>query len=254
MSGKTVLSQLLYNYALRRQHDLHLLPVHFTWHKVKSPPVPPYCEFLNQQTRGVVPAHSQELLTRSDLLLIVDQVQLTYEHEDFWLQLIKGQAQFGQSIGLYVILFSSFGSADSIALQIEGSAPITLDPLQRISLKAQPGRPDDIALCFTRSEFNHVCELHNTNFRLHADVRDRIYALTNGHPGLCFGILFSLKDLIVCIYRLLKTHVLSLVDQTSSLFRRRAFKTVSLRCMTLMTYEIMKTLFSHVFKPGLAGR
>jgi hypothetical protein len=135
-----------------------------------------------------------EIMSRSDLLIIVDEAQSSYAETDFWLECIKNRLD--ETDGPLIILFSSFGSASSTVLQVSGSAPITLEAEQRVSLTPLPNWPHDIGLCFTPEEVRDLCWklIGERNFTVHPDVLERLFVLTDGHPGLTKGLLRSLFE------------------------------------------------------------
>jgi hypothetical protein len=104
--------------------------------------------------------------------------------------------QKDKSVGPYFILFSSYGSASNVVLEIKGSAPVDLMTEQRVPLTPQPGWPHDIALCFTIQELRDLCQriIGQRGFTVDADVLEHLFILTNGHPGLTRGLLLSLLD------------------------------------------------------------
>jgi len=55
--------------------------------------------------------------------------------------------------------------------------------------------PHDISLCFSIEEFKDVCtRFVNGRYSIDSGLRAYIHQITNGHPGLCLGLLESLKD------------------------------------------------------------
>ena len=130
---------------------------------------------------------------------MIDEAQLSYAEDDqsIWIECLKTQSQSG--IGPYFILFSSFGSATETALEIAGSAPITLEKIQCVSLIPQPSWPHDISLCFTLEEVQDLCRrmVGNRNFTVTRDVLEHLFIQTNGHPGLTRALLQGLFELPV---------------------------------------------------------
>ncbi|WEW56806.1 hypothetical protein PRK78_002261 [Emydomyces testavorans] len=193
-SGKTTLAELLYTHIANLSKN-PLQPVFITWQLPENPQVG-YDNHLRVLSSGRT---GPDLLIQNDLVLIIDEAQLSYNHIDFWMTFVKRQV--GNGVGPYIILFSSYGSADSTVMSILGSAPVTLEHFQRVSLTPQPDSPHKLSLCFNDEEFDDLC-LRFTNggeFTISDMVRDYIFQLTNGHPGLCHGLLQSMLDLAVCI-------------------------------------------------------
>lgn len=148
----------------------------------------------------VMPNH---LLEREDVIVIVDEAQQSYADYSFWISCIKHQAT--TKTGARFALFSSYGSATNTALSIPGSAPVTLEHTQRVSLTVQPQHEHAISLCFSPEEVIEICDrltcdlAGNSTFSISREVIEHIYLLANGHPGLTDGILRSVVDLEVNI-------------------------------------------------------
>lgn len=190
-SGKTYLARLLFEHMKEQQQSLK--PIFITWRDNANAVEASCYTKIHTLSDGAVGA---DFFTRKDVVLIVDEAQLSYVQTDFWMECIKTQSLATE--GPCIVLFSSYGSADSVALRIEGSAPITLEPCQRVSLVWQYKQPHDVNLCFTLEEFQDVCARHTLGqFTIDDDVKDRIYDITSGHPGLTHGILSAMLDLKV---------------------------------------------------------
>jgi len=193
-SGKTVLSRLLYSHV--QQHHPMYTVLHVTWIPIKDRTVPEkvWVDFICRHSRGRV--DPQNFMARSDVIVIIDEAQLSYASNDqgIWIECIKNQSQ--TTVGPYFALFSSFGSASSTTLEIVGSAPVTLEKRQRVSLIPQPNWPHDISLCFTPEEVQDLCErlIGNRNFTVEPDALEHLFVQTNGHPGLTDALLRSLFD------------------------------------------------------------
>lgn len=189
-SGKTILSRLLY---MRLAKEPGLNPIYIAWDGDDDPRNTHYQEKLRALSRGAI---GEDIMARPEVVLIVDEAQLSYNQTDFWVQCVKSQST--ATGGPYIVLFSSFGSAGSVALRIKGSAPVTLEPYQRVSLTHQPNQPYDVSLCFIMAEFEYVCQRWTEGrYTISDEVKVYLYDLTNGHPGLCNGLLAAMLDLKV---------------------------------------------------------
>jgi hypothetical protein len=190
--GKTVLANLLYSYAQKAYPDY--VVVYVTWQLYGSymRQKQRWKEFLCTWSRGHI--QPENFWTNNNVIYIIDEAQLSYEDELFWVECIKTQKD--KLVGPYFVLFSLYGSALSIVLEIKGSAPVDLIKEQRVPLTPQPGWPHDITLCFTVEELRNMCQrmIGQRGFTVDADVLEHLFILTNGHPGLARGLLVSLLD------------------------------------------------------------
>ena len=213
-SGKSVLSELLREYIQQRKYlndaeldiedeDLQISyeVIYMNW---SDPPddlrqprwVYHICSFGNFET-----VSRFSFLDRSDVIVIIDEAQLSYSNIPFWIECIKRQAS--NTVGPHFAMFSSYGSASTTAVIVPGSSPITLEPLQKVSLTIQPRSGHDIALCFSIDEVKDVCRRFSSDsagvprFQFHPDVVEHLYMLTNGHPGLITGLLQTIIELEV---------------------------------------------------------
>jgi len=101
---------------------------------------------------------------------------------------LKGQKD--NSSGPFLILFSSFGSPTTTVPKIKGSAPVDLSPRQRVSLLPQVDGATDLSLCFDFNEVEDLCSsMIGNRFNVDLEVRQYLFVLTNGHPGLTCGLL-----------------------------------------------------------------
>ncbi|KAK2789857.1 hypothetical protein FQN53_001220 [Emmonsiellopsis sp. PD_33] len=185
-SGKTVLARLLHE---RVKMETDLRPVYIQW--LEDGRSGAYEDKLQAWSGGAL---GRNLLADKNLVLIVDEAQFSYEQLDFWIGCVKYQST--ATGGPYIILFSSYGSADSVAVTIPGSAPVTLEPFQRVSLTHQVNQPYNVCLFLTPDEFEDVCSRWAAgHFELSGEVKNYLYNLTSGHAGLCNGLLSTILDL-----------------------------------------------------------
>ena len=197
-----MLSRLLYSHV-RQAHPKYTV-LHVTWIPIEArlPSERFWDKFLCSHSNDYPVEQrvdSRNLLSRSNLVIVIDEAQLSYAKNDqsIWVECLKTQSQ--SESGPYFVLFSSFGSATNTALEIAGSAPITLERVQRVSLIPQPDWPHDISLCFTPEEVQDLCSrmVGNRNFTVAPDVLEHLFIQTNGHPGLTRALLRYLFELPV---------------------------------------------------------
>jgi hypothetical protein len=125
-----------------------------------------------------------------------DEGQLSYEDNAFWIEYIKSRLD-GVVAGPFFILFTSFGShSPSLRLlRIKNSASIDVLPNRRVSL-LPPIDGVGIGGCFTFDEVKDLCSVFigNRGFNVDEDVLRHLFTLTNGHPGLTYGLLKCLFE------------------------------------------------------------
>ena len=211
-SGKSVLSELLRVYIEQRKYlnDVELdqdlqIPYEVIYMSWSDPPdnlrhprwIYHICSFIGFEVVSPV-----DFMARSDVIVIIDEAQSSYSNTQFWLECIKNQATVNTA-GPRFAMFASYGSATTHALTLLTSSPITLEPQQRVSLTIQPQSGHDIALCFSIDEVKDVCHRFSSDsagvprFQFHPDVVEHLYILTNGHPGLVTGLLWTIVELEV---------------------------------------------------------
>ncbi|KAK2735607.1 hypothetical protein FQN55_002191 [Onygenales sp. PD_40] len=151
-SGKTVLARLLHE---RVKMETDLRPVYIQW--LEDGRSGAYEDKLQAWSGGAL---GRNFLADKNLVLIVDEAQSSYEQLDFWIGCVK----------YYV------------AVTIPGSAPVTLEPFQRVSLTHQVNQPYNVCLFLTPDEFEDVCsrwaagqfELSGEEVRAARSASDRI--------------------------------------------------------------------------------
>ncbi|KAF8540070.1 hypothetical protein BDD12DRAFT_835165 [Trichophaea hybrida] len=190
--GKTVLSNLLYSCAQKALPDYAVVYVTWQLHGSPTRQRQEWTEFLCSRSGGHI--QPEKFWANENVIYIIDEAQLSYEDELFWIECIKMRKD--RSVGPYFVLFSSYGSASSIVLEIKGSAPVDLRTEQCVPLTPQPDWPHDITLCFTAEELRDMCQriVGQRGFTVDADVLEHLFILTNGHPGLAQGLFLSLLD------------------------------------------------------------
>jgi hypothetical protein len=191
-TGKTILSRLLFTFIESKKS--HYKPVYVTWelHGTGGRGKATWLDFLCQTSGGL--ASPAGFGDSHNIIFIIDEAQLSYKDPKFWMECIKSQKQ--ATTGPYIILFSPFGSPSSIALRIDGSAPIDLSPQQRVSLLPSTDGVSNIGVCFTFEEVKDVCSAMtgDRTFRVCEDILRHLFTLTNGHPGLTHSLLQCLFE------------------------------------------------------------
>ncbi|KAF8540141.1 hypothetical protein BDD12DRAFT_834542 [Trichophaea hybrida] len=185
-SGKTILSYLLGKYYKKRAIPAVLIK---TW-----PKDPKGNEVLIEKARkeGYTIDDDDDLM-EADIVFIIDEGQMSYSDEEFWLNTIKTQAY--RSSGPMFCIFTSYGSPSTGPSDYPAGSPLAfLSPEQRVSITISnlPCSPS-ISLFFTRSEFDDVVERVTTRptkpLPLTKNAKGYIWRLTNGHPGAVRSIM-----------------------------------------------------------------
>lgn len=120
-----------------------------------------------------------------DRVFLVDEAQMTYSNIYFWNCFLK---LIDYTQGVYVVLFSSYGSPGGRPVDLVNVTPPVLRPDQRISLvwTASPGF-DPVGLLFTREEAIEVVALatehHQDTPNFAPELLDWLYDLSTGHAG-----------------------------------------------------------------------
>jgi hypothetical protein len=165
-----------------------------------------YYQLLNFHTSR--PIDIDDWLYMTNMLLIIDEAQASYQYGNLWTQFIKRIASDGDE-GRRVILFSSYGSPTAIPLKHspDGSPPIELSTNQRVSIRPLSDNNQKVSLYFTRPEFNdivtRVCKYSGKNgqpFRPSSELLDYIWEFSNGHPAGTRVVLDALINSEVSIY------------------------------------------------------
>lgn len=135
-------------------------------------------------------------LKASNVVLILDEAQMSYGNNELWLGFIK--TQIGKKSGPRICYFSSYGSSTGAASNPSAGSPLGFLGLEkRISITVSP-LPDSppISLFYTKSEFDDAVRRQCGDIRnplpLAEDARDYLFKLTNGHPGAVDAIIETL--------------------------------------------------------------
>jgi hypothetical protein len=155
-------------------------------------------ELLETMDRRFERCTSEYIRDYSNMLIIIDEAQMSYPFLNFWNDLIKPQAQ-NPVAGPFIILFSSFGSPGgdaNLGDDITVSAPPVLTWRQRISIRPLEGSNHNIQLYFTEDEMGQMFDPQKINptyspsdrpFLVSEEVRKYIYRhVTGGHPGCTY--------------------------------------------------------------------
>ena len=182
--GKSILSKLLRSYAEQALPD-HVT-VYVTWQLFGGSRRRglEWLEFLCSWSKGRI--QPEDFAESRNIIYIINKAQLSYADEMFWMECIKTY-KGGNMGGPFFILFSSYRSGSNIVFEIEGSAPVDLNPGQQVPLIPQPNWPHGITFCFTVEELEEMCQ-KSARIRgatVSADVVLHLFTPTNGHPGLC---------------------------------------------------------------------
>jgi hypothetical protein len=145
-----------------------------------------------------------------NMLLIVDEAQVSYEYGNLWTQYIKRISSDGDQTRR-VILFSSYGSPAEIPLKHSpvGSPPIQFSANQRVSIRPLSDNNKEVSLYFTRPEFDdavaRLCKYYGTNgqpFHPSPELLDYIWEFSNGHPAGTSVVVDALIHSEVSVYLL----------------------------------------------------
>jgi hypothetical protein len=211
-SGKSTLAQLLQDYVTRISPSTQVYA--FSCQRLKTLQRGGingslYYQLLNFHTGR--PIDARDWLYMTDMLLIIDEAQISYQYENLWTQFIKRIASDGDE-GRRVILFSSYGSPANVPLKHGGvgSPPMELSADQRVSIRPLHHNNQKISLYFTRPEFNdvvaRVCNRSGENgqpFRPSPELLEYVWEFSNGHPGGTRVVLDALinSKVSICSFR-----------------------------------------------------
>jgi hypothetical protein len=144
-------------------------------------------EFLCNSSSGRI--QLKEFWNLGSVIFVIDEAQLSYLDELFWIECIKEQKT--RTSGPHFVLLSSFGSSSPTVLRIKGSAPIDLS-----SLLPQVDSATDISLCLNFEEVQDLrsAMIGTRTFKVDESILKHRFTLTNGHPGLTRALLKSFFD------------------------------------------------------------
>lgn len=211
-SGKTTLALQLRDYYADRQEVAVLI----TGWPTSADPIAYLVR--NCHDVGATSITTRNFL-QSDVVIIFDEAQASYEDYSLWLGLIKTQS--GNICGPRLCLFSSFGSPQSgHSSYPRHTTPVFLGPAQRVSIRPShiPDSPG-ISLFYRRDEFEKVvqlrCNLATSPFSVDVACQDYIFNITSGHPGAVFGLLEYIYR-VCCVEKSLLYFMTSKTDKNET--------------------------------------
>lgn len=161
-----------------------------------------YIEFLVSRARAQgcddITVQNLEI---SNIVLILDEAQMSYNNHELWLGFIK--KQIGKRSGPRICYFSSYGSSAGLASRPNAGSPLGFLGLEkRISITVSPiADSPPISLFYNKTEFddvvNRLCADIRNPLPLADDARDYIFSITNGHPGAVDAFIETLTK--VCL-------------------------------------------------------
>jgi hypothetical protein len=186
--GKSTLASLLCQYYKKNKIPAVLID---SWPKEDSNKS--YYAVIAEQAKDdgySMPPKSD--LSNANMLVVLDEAQMSYYDSGLWLGLIK--AQSGDSHGLRICLFVCYGSAESgPEFGAFGGSPLAhIGIQQRVSI-TKSHHPDcpPISLYYARDEYEdavrRICK--KESLRLNDDAIEYVFSLSNGHPGAITGII-----------------------------------------------------------------
>lgn len=191
-SGKTTLAELLRCYYQEREQPAVLLTgwplnTNLKWQ-----------EHLILQCRAArFPGINSRNFWSSNVVFILDEGQISYHDETFWLEFVKTLSG-NMFQGPRLCLFASYGSPTTGPLDYpRGATPVHLGPNRRISI-IKPSDPDShgIGLYYDETEFNDAVDRFCSaigRLVIDEEARSLLYWTTNGHPG-------AVQALANCLY------------------------------------------------------
>ncbi|KAF8246934.1 hypothetical protein K440DRAFT_601858 [Wilcoxina mikolae CBS 423.85] len=227
-SGKTTLAQLLHSYYLERDIPAVFIPC---WPVPGSIPASPssYLNILVQECHiaGYTDIN-QSTLRDTDIVLILDEGQMSYGDQGLWLGFVK--TQNGRRSGPRICVFTSYGSPSGGPSDFTQGSPLSfLGVEQRVSITISPMENSPrIGLFYSRDEFDDVVRRLSADprrpLRLHTDAKDYVFELTSGHAGAVEGVI----GMIERVYRsdlkhsrieeVTKDHIIDLLDDEEKSF------------------------------------
>ena len=203
-TGKTRLARLLQD---RLEIDHRVVLMGLGWPPASGRRHPTEIRADESHRMGFTNVRARGLLTKenNDLVFIIDEAQTTYGESHLWFSVIKDR--MGYSHGPSICLFSSYGSPStgSPDYQASRNTPPVLRAEIRVSLVPSmcPGAPQ-ISLFYKFAEFNDVVVRFSMNrnleFNIEDNLKNHIYCMTNGHPGMVRSVLESLETVRAIMY------------------------------------------------------
>jgi hypothetical protein len=208
-SGKSTLARLLKDYVMRTSPNTQVYAFSFQHPEViekKGISGSLYYRLLNFHTDR--PIDADDWLHMRNMLLIIDEAQMSYQYNNLWTDFIKPISSDGDE-GRRVILFSSYGSPAETPVMHGGlgSPPLRLSANQRVSIRPLSDNNREVSLYFTRLEFDdvvaRVCKYSDKDgqpFCPSPELLDYVWEFSNGHPAGTRVVLDALINSKVSIY------------------------------------------------------
>ena len=192
-SGKSILARLLFLYY--RAQDVPAILIK-SWPRSGHGA---YAPVVVQEAKDAGYSFiTHDNLDDANIVILLDEAQMTYSNDSLWLGLIKMQSN-AQS-GPRIALFSSYGSPSGGPTETTAGSPLAfLDIRKRVSITPSPlPHAPQVSLFYSRDEFDDVVSRHCQDQRffleLNEDARDYIFNLTNGHPGSVDCVIVVLQE------------------------------------------------------------
>lgn len=187
-SGKTTLARLLYEHLSMLGEDVVMA---VAWHEVNDA-ISHLINLAEQQgCRGL----NRRSFLSSNVVIILDEAQHSYQDLSLWLGLIKTQS--GMTEGPRLCLFSSYGSPTSGRADYPlGTTPVHFGPEQRVSITASSLSENHVQLFYDWSEFQDAVYRRSScpesYLPLDDDAVAYLFEMTNGHPAATNAIILFL--------------------------------------------------------------
>lgn len=181
-SGKTSLALLLSKYIAEKYPDKKTCLV--PRYRDEPDKIMNWREWLEKQGWEFLP----------NGVLIVDEAQLSYWDDSFWLLFIKA---INENTPYMVILFASYGSASRNLL--DKSTPLFVEEAQIVGLSRGPTEAS-VGLLLTREEMEGVVKKSFPHHLFDDSLLEDIYSLTSGHVGACYDALQVIRKHKVSLY------------------------------------------------------
>ncbi|KAL2819130.1 hypothetical protein BJX63DRAFT_28379 [Aspergillus granulosus] len=193
-SGKTTLALLLMKYYASQKKNACYFGSWTMLSKISSKTLNPWT--LLQLALYRASAGPADHIVPGTILL-VDEAQLSYKDESFWIGIIKLLQSGLASTDIKFCLFSSYGNPIT-GVEHVPYTPATFKPKQRVDFTIQPEGPQ-LGIFFTELESYHAIDQISKHGRrpliatFDDKAKDYLFSLTNGHPGC----LSALVDFII---------------------------------------------------------
>lgn len=136
----------------------------------------------------------------SDIYLVIDEGQTTYQDTSFWNCCLKSAIGM-RSVGIKIVLLCSYGSP-AASREIFGIAPFQFPEHHHVSLV--PTTKVVVGLFLTEDEHFHYVDSF-WNIRLSQELVNTVYEWTRGHIGASFSLMQFFASSQACISLYLPT-------------------------------------------------